>query len=117
MGGLRAFTGDMPKILVVLELPQVMGGGPRITPGHGRGSSNHVISPCPTLFGKERRLLCALHLKCVLNWYTSWPAKMDIHKASREAWRAASMGSRRVRRDVMTEQRRQTAQSQNGHKT
>ena len=107
MGGLRAFTGDMPKILVVLELPQVMGGGPRIM------LSVHV----PPLFGKERRLLCALHLKCVLNWYTSWPAKMDIHKASREAWRAASMGSRRVRCDVMTEQRRQTAQSQNGHKT
>ena len=59
MGGLRAFTGDMPKILVVLELPQVMGGGPRITPGHGRGSSNHVISPCPTpLRERKKTALC-----------------------------------------------------------
>ena len=50
--------------------------------------SVHVPPP----FGKQRRLLCALHLKCALDWYTSWPSKMDIHKASREAWHAVVHG-------------------------
>ena len=82
MGGLRGFKGDTRKILVVLELPRIMGGGPRIM------LSVHVPPP----FGKQRRLLCALHLKCALDWYPSWATKMDIHKASREAWRAAVHG-------------------------